>query len=662
MEKEVIRVFTAVAICFGLSLVLASDGTNGLGINMEIEESSHSSSSDSCCSSHYSKVYQSDQVVANEDREFSVGDEVLNSSSIALSVSAKCMENITCTATWLRPKPSSNCTSCECGSSLGGLVECDSNLKKVDLLRCYCMTFSIDGSLLVVGPCPYACIIENGIYSRYPLSSNASKLDELCSRYNREGQLCGRCKDGFALPVYSYNISCVSCESHYTTNWVKYVAASLFPLTLLFIVIVVFRIRVTSGIMNAFVLVCQTVSLPLLSRILMLSLEYHYGYGSSVYTLTAVFISFHGIWNLDFFRPLYSPFCLYPETSTVQILALNYVIAVYPLVLLVVTYLLVKLHDSHINLIVWLWRPFHRCFVHFRRDWNIKTSLIDAFATFLLLSYMKFLSVSFDLLSPVRIFNIYGKSSKLYLYWDGTIEYFGSEHLPYAILALVVLMLFNVLPLLLMCLYPCRWFQRCLNHCRLQSHFLHTFMDAFQGCYKDGTNGSRDCRWFAGLYLFTRIVFLVMFVVTTSKFCVPLIGWIILIFLLLTALLRPYKAHSQNHVNIFFLSMILFVIISDMANIIADEGAVLFRGATNFVAVLSAAIPLIYIIGVIIYKLFGHRMCARKLCRKLCRACMKRSAEDFERNLPERMVNVEECAALLADPMQVSGLGEEIEK
>ena len=187
-------------------------------------------------------------------------------------------------------------------------------------------------------------------------------------------------------------------------------------------------------------------------------------------------------------------------------------------------------------------------------------------------------------------------------------------------------------------------------------------MDAFQGCYKDGTNGSRDCRWFAGLYLFTRIVFLVMFVVTTSKFCVPLIGWIILIFLLLTALLRPYKAHSQNHVNIFFLSMILFVIISDMANIIADEGAVLFRGATNFVAVLSAAIPLIYIIGVIIYKLFGHRMCARKLCRKLCRACMKRSAEDFERNLPERMVNVEECAALLADPMQVSGFDEEIEK
>ena len=108
--------------------------------------------------------------------------------------------------------------------------------------------------------------------------------------------------------------------------------------------------------------------------------------------------------------------------------------------------------------------------------------------------------------------------------------------------------------------------------------------------------------------------------------------------------------------------MILFILISEMANIIANDETVLFRGATNFVAVLSAAISQIYIIGVIIYKLFGHRMCVRKLCRKLCRACMKRNVDDFERNLPERMVNVEECAALLADPMQVSVFDEEIEK
>ena len=36
--------------------------------------------------------------------------------------------------------------------------------------------------------------------------------------------------------------------------------------------------------------------------------------------------------------------------------------------------------------------------------------------------------------------------------------------------------------------------------------FLHTFADAFQGCYKNGTYSTCDYRYFAGLYLFFRIV------------------------------------------------------------------------------------------------------------------------------------------------------------
>ena len=295
--------FFAVAVC--LSVVLVCDGTDGREINMEIEDASSSSSSGSCCSNQHSKVYQSDQVF---------GSEVLNGSrSIDISMTAECMENTTCTATWLRPNPSSNCTSCECGSSLGGLVECDSSSEKVSLLQCYCMTFSIDESMLVVGLCVYTCVRR----FRYPLASNTSQLDELCSRYNREGQLCGRCKDGFALPVYSYNFSCISCESHYAYNWVKYVAASFFPLTLFFIVIVTFRVRVTSGHMNAFLLMSQTISLPALSRELLLEYEHQCISGSINFYTGAVYvlISFYGIWNLDFFRLLYPTFCLHPKIS-----------------------------------------------------------------------------------------------------------------------------------------------------------------------------------------------------------------------------------------------------------------------------------------------------------------------------------------------------------
>ena len=432
MKQEVVRVFFAVAICPSVILLLASDHTHGLSISVESEKSSPCSLNGIYCSGHRSKVGQFNQVLTNGKEQFSADRKALNS-SVDIAISSKFVENNTCTSTWLTPTS----TGCECGSSLGGKVECNSSSGNVYLLACYLMTYSIDESMLVVGRSLFGC--GKGVYPYYRLPSNTSKLNDfLCSKYHRRGQLCGRCEEEYAPPVYSYNLSCVKCTDHYANNWMKYLAVSLLPLTLFFIIIVTCRISVTSGVMNAFILLSQTISLPVISRT-RYSLGL-YNYGPAVSLLYSFCITLYGMWNLDFFRVLYPQFCLHPGTSTIQIIALDYVIAVYPLVLLMVAFLIVKLHDSKF---ISLWSPFHRCFVHFRNDLNIKTSLIDAFATFLILSYMKFLSVTFELLTPVRISNMYGLiQSKQYLYWDGTIRYFGSEHLPYAILALTVAIIF----------------------------------------------------------------------------------------------------------------------------------------------------------------------------------------------------------------------------
>ena len=133
------------------------------------------------------------------------------------------------------------------------------------------------------------------------------------------------------------------------------------------------------------------------------------------------------------------PFCIHPNMSTLQILSLDYAVAIYPLVLILITYLFVSLHDRF-SIIVWLWSPFYKCFLCLRREWDIRNSLIDAFATFILLSYVKILNTSIDLLAPVTLYS--DKSnvvSQLYLNIDGTIEYFGEEHRPYAILAIVMI-------------------------------------------------------------------------------------------------------------------------------------------------------------------------------------------------------------------------------
>ena len=639
-----------VSVCFVAAvalLLLISDTIDGVVVQITGQESD------------LMKTNSNDIILSSQ----SVGDYGITATDSFSNSTAETdlsVENAdkTCSASWFVPTIFSNgTTSCECGSDLGGVIECENGSEKVDLLRCYCMTFGVNDSMLVVGSCIYGCSTV-----RQQIPSNSSKLsDFFCGKYHREGQLCGKCEAGFAMPVYSYYLGYIKCErSQYSKNLLKYIAAAFFPLTLFFIIIVTFRIRVTSGIMTVFVLTSQIISTPMFCR--MCSLIYH-DRMHAIQDIAGVIISLYGMWNLDFFRLLYSPFCVHPDMTTIQILALDYLIAIYPLVLLAVAYLLVKLHDSNFKLIVCLWRPFHRGFIHFRRDWNIKTSLVGAFATFLLLSYLKFLSVSFDLLVPTHVYNANGKTlNKQYLYWDGTIEYFGKDHLPYAILAIIVLTFFNIIPMLLLCLYPSKWFQKCLNHCRWPNHALHTFMDAFQGCYKNGTNSNCDCRWFVGLYVFTEILFLAAHGVVGFDYWLPVFGFFLVILLLLTIIFQPYKSLTHNITNTSLLVVLLFII-TYLAYEVSNSPE--FRTTSNSLWGLAILIPLIYFVGVILYQLFGRQRHMQKLCQTVrkyvpCYCCLRADDEDFERTLPERMVNVEECAALLADPMHVSESDEEL--
>lgn len=69
-------------------------------------------------------------------------------------------------------------------------------------------------------------------------------------------------------------------------------------------------------------------------------------------------------------------------------------------------------------------------------------------------------------------------------------------------------------PVAVLLLYPTKTFQRCLGLCPVQWHPLHALAAAFNGCYKDGTNGSKDYRYFGAFYMLVQILI-----------CVPLLGY-----------------------------------------------------------------------------------------------------------------------------------------
>ena len=254
---------------------------------------------------------------------------------------------------------------------------------------------------------------------------------------------------------------------------------------------------------------------------------------------------------------VYFPFCLHPSASTLQILSLDYIVAAYPLLLITLTYVLVTLHYNNCKVVVWLWKPFHVCYIHFQLQWNIRNSLVDAFATFLLLSYVKFLSTSIDILTPtVLYYNNPKHATKTFLYYDGTVDYFEGTHILYALLAIAVLLVFTIFPILLLLLYPCLWFQQFLNQFHLNSQVLHTFMDCFQGSFKDGTNGTRDCRYFSALYLIAHVV-LYISILLANTYGRAIIIVMLMVMILLISTLEPYKNHIFNKVDIFFLGSII---------------------------------------------------------------------------------------------------------
>ena len=138
------------------------------------------------------------------------------------------------------------------------------------------------------------------------------------------------------------------------------------------------------------------------------------------------------------------------------------------------------------------------------------------------------------------------------VYHDLSLKWFGDKHLPFALLCIFVQCIFILILILVLTLYPTKFFRKCLGYCGRRWLALHAFADVFQGCYKNGTNGTRDCWWFAGLYLALRIL---LSVYNYPYFKIVLITCQ-LIAALLFLLFRPYKDKVWLNVwdsTVFFL-------------------------------------------------------------------------------------------------------------
>ena len=471
------------------------------------------------------------------------------------------------------------------------------------LMHDYCVTYNENTKVISVFNCPY---FQQNCYNMTQsgwtiLPKNLNQLnDYMCGRLNRKGLVCSECADGFGPSVTSFRYKCANC----TDTWYGvplFLFLEFVPITVFYFIILVFQISVTSVPMPCFVMYAQfvitafdssTSTTPLLQKIIPKE-----DWDSRLDIKIGLLL--YRVFNLEFGHYLIPPFCISSKLKSIHLACLGYISAFYPLILIYLTWICVELHGRNFRPLVWLWRPFHRCFVHLRRSWNTKSDIVDVFTTFFLLSYGKVMYQTLLLTSYYTIINIDKSGKQFFTYQclvDQSILYGSKYHLSFAIPAVLVSFVFNVLPPLLLIFYPTKTFRSCLSKLCLNSIALNIFIDKIQGCYRNGLDGGRDMRSFSGLYFFLRIVpFLITALLTNNSFAQwYYYGTLFFITSLTIAFAKPYRKAYMNYLDAFLLSNLALLSFIVLAGSHMLQRARILLVAPILILILTIAFRVLY--------------------------------------------------------------------
>ena len=504
-----------------------------------------------------------------------------------------------------------------CCPSWCGPLKCADNGDPILRLG-HCSTFEEDKGVYTMR-CPYFQLSGHKMSKHLGyihLPSNISELnDYMCKPMNRKGFLCKDCIDGFGPSVTSVGYVCSNC----TSAWYGvplYILMQLLPITFFCAVIFILPVRLTSAPMTCFTMYSQLIILEfVIDRKLPVDLL------SPSNPLFRAALFLYGVWNLDFFRYILPPFCVSSSLQLIHIALLDFISIITPFFLIILCWICIELHSRNCQPLVCLWKPFHKCLTTVRRVWNGKADIIDVFATFLLLSYSKLVYQTYTFLDCTSLCsNAERGHLKSVMMMNVDVPCRSTKHLLYAIPMLITVFLLNILPTLLLLCYPVKIFRRCLTKCKVNGLFLVTFIERFQGCYKDGLDGGRDLRSFSALYLLLR--YLPILIHTAKIF--HLTNWQYFGFLfsftaLLIAYVKPYKKRYMN-----ILDTLLLAHISLMCQLLTREW---FSGAETQILLICLIPALVFGLLLIVKLCSKLRKCrALKWCIKV-RCCQRKQTE-----------------------------------
>lgn len=452
----------------------------------------------------------------------------------------------------------------------------------------YCWNIEPNSSSLaslVGGNCPYS---YGRTLSCASISDFISTLSSpnLCPG-NRQGRLCGRCAPGYGLTTDTIDFRCIKC---YGLGWPLQLVLQIVAITVLIVVILTLSISLNAGGTNAFIFFAQVVTIRY-PGVSYPSWIFEPDITSLQYNSTIVrgFTMLYSIANFDVITPLpLPPFCLSEHFTPLQAILLDFIPAFYPLLLLVILYSWIAMYSykfKPVYVITMRMSILCRC-----RKIKYKPSLLDGFATIAIICFSLITATCFKLLTPTSYYSMSGDRIGTAFYYDGTLNYFGSGHIEYAIISLAILLIVVLVPSTLLTFSSCitRWFsKRQVNMTR-----INALAGTFNSCFKDGREGGMDLRFFAGVYLYLRIVVRLIYMFHDTNLLLALETVLSIIVAVVLIAIRPYKNDIYNIID-----AIIFLYLALMAGISAAGYAYLCYKGLLYLPLLFVIVYGIYAIA-----------------------------------------------------------------
>ena len=224
--------------------------------------------------------------------------------------------------------------------------------------RGYCVTYNEKAKILSIFNCPYfqsdrynLIIYNENIKQIFmiPLPRNLSQLNAyMCGPLNRKGLVCSECAHGFGPSVTSFGYRCANCsETRYAVPFFLFL--EFVPLTIFYLICLVFHIRVTSAPMPCFIMLTQIIiftfdsanlATPALQKVIPKEVWDHRLY-------IKVMLLLYRVFNLEFGDYVIPPYCLSSKLKFIHVAYLGYISAFYPPVLIGLTWVCVELHGRN---------------------------------------------------------------------------------------------------------------------------------------------------------------------------------------------------------------------------------------------------------------------------------------------------------------------------